>query len=83
MPVKFKVIERGQPGVAGGGEKEVYKINDNPIIKPGSGWDASAVYKPYAVYDRRLESWLLYYNGRNGGHEQIGIAIHKGKDLGF
>lgn len=24
MPVKFKVIERGQPGVAGGGDKKFY-----------------------------------------------------------
>lgn len=24
MPIKFKVIERGQPGVAGGGEKKSY-----------------------------------------------------------
>ena len=24
MPVKFKVIEKGQPGVAGGGEKKFY-----------------------------------------------------------
>ena len=24
MPIKFKVIERGQPGVAGGGEKKFY-----------------------------------------------------------
>ena len=26
MPVKFKVIERGQPGVTGGGEKKLYAM---------------------------------------------------------
>jgi len=26
MPVKFKVIERGQPGVAGGGQKKYYAM---------------------------------------------------------
>lgn len=24
MPIKFKVIERGQPGVEGGGQKKFY-----------------------------------------------------------
>jgi hypothetical protein len=26
---------------------------------------------------------LLWYNGRRGGVEQIGAAIHDGEDLGF
>jgi hypothetical protein len=26
MAIKFKVIERGQPGVPGGGEKKFYKL---------------------------------------------------------
>jgi hypothetical protein len=50
-------------------------------MKPGMGWDSSAIYKPYAItYNNR---WLLYYNGRRNNHEQIGIAIHEGLDLGF
>jgi predicted GH43/DUF377 family glycosyl hydrolase len=54
----------------------------NPIIRPGKGqWDADAVYKPYAVFDGKR--WLLWYNGRRGGVEQIGVAIHDGNDLGF
>jgi hypothetical protein len=54
----------------------------NPIIRPGKGqWDADAVYKPYAIFDGRR--WLLWYNGRRGGVEQIGVAIHEGEDLGF
>jgi predicted GH43/DUF377 family glycosyl hydrolase len=54
----------------------------NPIIRPGVGrWDQDAVYKPYAIFDGRR--WLLWYNGRRGGVEQIGLAIHEGEDLGF
>jgi beta-1,2-mannobiose phosphorylase / 1,2-beta-oligomannan phosphorylase len=54
----------------------------NPIIRPGQGkWDADAVYKPYAIFDGKR--WLLWYNGRRGGDEQIGVAIHDGEDLGF
>jgi predicted GH43/DUF377 family glycosyl hydrolase len=54
----------------------------NPIIGPGKGrWDEDAVYKPYAIFDGKR--WLLWYNGRRGGVEQIGVAIHDGEDLGF
>jgi predicted GH43/DUF377 family glycosyl hydrolase len=53
----------------------------NPIVAPGPRWDADAVYKPYAVFDGKR--WLLWYNGRRGGDEQIGVAIHEGEDLGF
>jgi beta-1,2-mannobiose phosphorylase / 1,2-beta-oligomannan phosphorylase len=54
----------------------------NPVIRPGQGkWDADAVYKPYALFDGRR--WLLWYNGRRGGVEQIGVALHGGQDLGF
>jgi len=54
----------------------------NPIIQPGKDqWDHDAVYKPYAIFDGK--HWLLWYNGRKGGVEQIGLAIHEGEDLGF
>lgn len=55
----------------------------NPVIAPSETgeWDAEATYKPFAIYDSG--SWLLWYNGRNGTFEQIGLAIHKGEDLGF
>jgi hypothetical protein len=39
------------------------------------------VYKPFAVLDGTR--WLLWYNGRRGGVEQIGLATHQGEDLGF
>jgi predicted GH43/DUF377 family glycosyl hydrolase len=54
----------------------------NPLIRPGKGkWDADAVYKPYAIFDG--QRWLLWYNGRKGDKEQIGVAFRKGEDLGF
>ena len=54
----------------------------NPVIRSGvNKWDHDAVYKPYAIYDGM--KWLLWYNGRKGGVEQIGLAIHDGEDLGF
>lgn len=56
----------------------------NPIIGPDEGkWDASACYKPFVIYDEKADRWLLWYNGRNGSVEQIGLVTHEGKDLGF
>jgi predicted GH43/DUF377 family glycosyl hydrolase len=54
----------------------------NPIIATGKNhWDHDACYKPYAVFDGA--KWLLWYNGRRGSLEQIGLATHAGLDLGF
>jgi predicted GH43/DUF377 family glycosyl hydrolase len=54
----------------------------NPIIRPGKDqWDHDACYKPYAIFDG--QKWLLWYNGRHGSLEQIGLALHPGEDLGF
>jgi predicted GH43/DUF377 family glycosyl hydrolase len=54
----------------------------NPIVRPGTNqWDHDACYKPYAIFDGR--KWLLWYNGRRGGLEQIGVALHDSEDLGF
>jgi len=57
---------------------------DNPIIFPGKdAWDGDACYKPFAVFDEQNNRWLLWYNGRKGNVEQIGLAIHEGRDLGL
>jgi beta-1,2-mannobiose phosphorylase / 1,2-beta-oligomannan phosphorylase len=54
----------------------------NPIIRPSADqWDSDAVYKPFAILDGKR--WLLWYNGRRGNMEQIGLAIHEGEYLGF
>ena len=55
---------------------------ENPIIAPDPGtWDGEACYKPYAIYDGNR--WMLWYNGRKGHVEQIGVAVHEGWELGF
>ena len=54
----------------------------NPILRPGKDeWDHDAIYKPFALFDGGR--WLLWYNGRRGSIEQIGLATHEGEDLGF
>jgi predicted GH43/DUF377 family glycosyl hydrolase len=54
----------------------------NPIIRPTpGGWDEDACYKPFAIFDG--QKWMLWYNGRRKNVEQIGLAIHEGRDLGF
>ena len=39
------------------------------------------MYKPYAIFDGKR--WLLWYNGRKGGVEQIGVALHEGRGTGL
>lgn len=55
----------------------------NPILRSRTmntdAWDHDAVYKPYAIWDG--SRWMLWYNGRRSGVEQIGLAIHPGRDL--
>jgi len=55
----------------------------NPIIRARTAhreaWDFDACYKPFAILDRGR--WLLWYNGRKGNVEQIGLAIHEGADV--
>ncbi len=59
----------------------------NPIVRAGlahdgkDDWDFDACYKPCAIFDGT--KWLLWYNGRHGGLEQIGVAMHDGEELGF
>jgi predicted GH43/DUF377 family glycosyl hydrolase len=58
------------------------RLPENPIIRPGQDqWDHDACYKPCAIFDG--QKWLLWYNGRHGGLEQIGVVMHDGEDLGF
>ncbi|MDR1818555.1 MAG: hypothetical protein LBR07_10435, partial [Puniceicoccales bacterium] len=57
----------------------------NPIITNGAKgeWDFSAVYKPFALYDADAQKWRVWFNGRNGAPEYIGMATKDGPDLGF
>jgi beta-1,2-mannobiose phosphorylase / 1,2-beta-oligomannan phosphorylase len=56
---------------------------DNPLISGGraGGWDCEAAYKPYVIW--RDDRWIMLYNGRRAFIEQIGVAFHDDRDLGF
>jgi beta-1,2-mannobiose phosphorylase / 1,2-beta-oligomannan phosphorylase len=70
-------IARSKDGVSGW-----QRHPDNPIIRLGRGrWDHDACYKPSVLFDG--DKWWLWYNGRHGELEQIGLAWHQGEDLGF
>lgn len=51
----------------------------NPIIGPEKGdWDAHAVYKPTLCYNSESDELMLWYNGRKGKKEAIGLAYKYG-----
>jgi predicted GH43/DUF377 family glycosyl hydrolase len=82
--IGFRDEEHAQIGLARSkdGITDWQRHPANPIIRPSiDQWDSDAVYKPYAIFDDGR--WLLWYNGRRGDMEQIGLAIHDGKELGF
>jgi predicted GH43/DUF377 family glycosyl hydrolase len=82
--IGFRDVDHAQIGVARSkdGISNWERHPANPIVHPDPGaWDHDACYKPYAIFDG--EKWLLWYNGRHGGLEQIGVVFHKGRDLGF
>lgn len=48
--------------------------NNNLLIAPSkNGWDADAIYKPTVV--NMKDSILMWYNGRKGTDEYIGLAV--------
>ena len=84
--IGFKDLHRAQIGIARSrdGLTGWQRYSENPIIAPGDNtWDGDACYKPFAVYEKQPDRWLLWYNGWDASLEQIGLAIHEGKELGF
>ncbi|NNM84993.1 MAG: hypothetical protein HKL96_04455 [Phycisphaerales bacterium] len=82
--IGFENVHRAAIGLARSrnGVDHWQRLPANPILFPGEGtWDADACYKPFAIYDGK--QWRLWYNGRRGTLEQIGVAFHKGRHLGF
>lgn len=56
------------------------RYEKNPIIAPEKyGWDGEACYKPFVV--QHNGDWYLWYNGRKGSKEQIGLVIKKGPNI--
>ncbi len=84
--IGFRNVHKAQIGIAHSrdGITNWQRHPDNPIISPGPNtWDGDACYKPFAIYEKERNRWLLWYNGRLKSNEQIGLAIHEGKPLGF
>ena len=84
--IGFENVDKAQIGMARSrdGITGWQRYSENPIIAPGDNtWDGDACYKPFAVYEKEPERWLLWYNGRLKSVEQIGMAIHEGKYPGF
>lgn len=82
--IGFRDINHAQIGMARSKDGITNWVRNagNPIIRPTpGGWDADACYKPFAVYSHGR--WMLWYNGRHGHLEQIGVAFHYGENLGF
>ncbi len=82
--IGFRDIDHAQIGIARSrdGITAWQRHPANPIVRSGTGkWDDDACYKLYASFDGR--QWLLWYNGRRQGLEQIGVVIREGEDLGF
>jgi len=82
--IGFHDIGHAQLGIARSrdGVTNWQRLPQNPIIRLGTrGWDNDSCYKPYAIFDGHR--WILWYGGRNGSVEQVGVATHAGADLGF
>lgn len=70
-------IARSRDGVTGWERSAL-----NPIVAPDPGaWDAEACYKPFVLFDG--ERWRLWYNGRVGTTEQIGLVVNENKAFAF
>lgn len=82
--IGFENIDLASIGVARSkdGLTDWERLPKNPIIRPTPGsWDEEAVYKPFPIFSEGV--WKIWYNGRRGSVEQIGLAELSGFDLGF
>ncbi len=61
------------------GVTDFHRCKSNPLVSPTPGeWDADSCYKPSALYDGEKDRWRIWYNGRAGGTEYIGLAEKQG-----
>jgi predicted GH43/DUF377 family glycosyl hydrolase len=82
--IGYRDIDHAQIGLARSRDGLTHweRCPANPIIRAtGTGFDADACYKPFAVFANG--KWMLWYNGRNVHLEQIGLATRATRDLGF
>lgn len=82
--IGYETEEYAQIGMARSkdGKTNWIRSSLNPIIAPDpEGFDASACYKPFVIF--RDNKWMLWYNGRNGGFEQIALATNQNEKFDF
>lgn len=57
------------------------RLAGNPLVSPDAeGFDADACYKPALFFDEKNNRWMLWYNGRRGHDEYVGLCLHEGGD---
>lgn len=60
------------------------KHTGNPIVDIVEGaWNCDAVYKPFVGWSEASHEWLLWYNGRCGVLERIGVSMLKATSFGL
>lgn len=68
-------LARSADGVSGW-----QRYEGNPLLMPDAGaWDADSCYKPSVIWDETGGRWLLWYNGRKGHNEYVGLATREGR----
>lgn len=61
------------------GVTDFHRCKENPLVAPTKeAWDKDSCYKPSAIYDNEKDCWRIWYNGRAGGNEYIGLATKQG-----
>ena len=62
------------------GVTQFRRCKQNPLVAPTPDtWDADSCYKPSALFDTLRNEWRIWYNGRHGGMEYIGLACKPGE----
>lgn len=70
-------VARSKNGVTGWERSSL-----NPLVSPDKGaWDGDACYKPSALWEEELGLWRIWYNGRCGVPEYIGLAEYEERNL--
>lgn len=82
--IGYETIDKAQICIArsDNGITDWEKSPLNPIVAPTPmEWDADACYKPTVLWNDRENVWMLWYNGRHGNEEYIGLVLKEGREL--
>lgn len=81
---RYENIEKAQICIAksDNGKTMWTRCKENPIISPDiDSWDGDACYKPSFLWNEEKNMWMLWYNGRKGTDEFIGLAEYNKRNL--